>query len=93
MKVEFDLEITDQAAAAEYAAGFIRKLAADTEAQGGKVEGSSLGSPEQAAHQLAQEQPRTVASLVVREILGQGADRIPWAEVSNATIANEPLDG
>lgn len=83
----FDLEISNDEAAASLAAESIRSLVKAEEAKGTPIQ-SDLGSPEVASHTLAQE-PKSAASLVVKEMIAKAADALPWVDVSNLGITHE----
>ncbi len=84
VKAEFDLTITDDAAARELSAGFMRGTVQETVAGGGTVPADGQ-SPEVAVHGLAQED-KIVQSLIVREVLGRGADSLPFVTVSDLNV-------
>jgi len=86
VQAEFDVTITNDTAAREVAAAFMRGTVNDTLAGGGTVTTDGR-SPEVALHGLAQED-KLVQTMIVREVLGRGADSLPFVDVANLNVTH-----
>ena len=85
--LEFDLELSDEGAARDLAVELIRDQIAET------PEGveSSIGSPEVASYELAQEL-KVAATMVAMEIVRRGVSQMPaWIAASKVKIKNDQL--
>ena len=88
----FDLVIKDEERASGVAAEFMRQLAQQELANGGKVVSSIPGSPEVAAFQMAQSELATASTVAMQLLVWGVGGNGSWVDAEHIKIQSDRID-
>jgi hypothetical protein len=89
IRMEFDIEIHDDAQGRALAAASMNRRVRQSEARGHTAVTSRGESPEVAVHGAAQGM-RAAAMMLALEILRRGAVTLPWVTITDVDVTDEP---